>query len=222
MAGGEQPRVRRPPRAGRLDASTRCAPREQEDWFDPEGFLLAFDDDGLAGFCWTKVHPPHPPREPDALGEIYVIGADPRRQGIGLGRALTVGGLASLAERGHHASGCSSSTAPTTAAVGLYRALGFVTHRIDRAYGCDVDAAVDDRRTTRVRRDTAPRSTRSSPSWGEPRYRADQVWDALYRQQRRRSTTSPTLPARAARRARRRAARSRSTSSPRQTAARRA
>ena len=76
--------------------------REQSAWFEPEGFLLAFDDEGLAGFCWTKVHPADPPKEPDALGEIYVIGADPLRQGIGLGRALTVGGLASLAERGHH------------------------------------------------------------------------------------------------------------------------
>ena len=76
--------------------------REQEDWFDPEGFVLAFDADGLAGFCWTKVHPPQPPREPDALGEIYVIGADPSRHGRGLGRALTTAGLESLASARHH------------------------------------------------------------------------------------------------------------------------
>lgn len=114
--------------------------REQEDWFDPAGFVLAFDADGLAGFCWTKVHPPQPPREPAALGEIYVIGADPSRHGRGLGRALTTAGLASLAERGITV-GMLFVDADNEAAVGLYRALGFVTHRADRAYGRDVAAA---------------------------------------------------------------------------------
>jgi mycothiol synthase len=111
--------------------------REQSGWFEPEGFLLAFDDQGLAGFCWTKVHAADPPKEPDALGEIYVIGADPLRQGIGLGRALTVGGLASLAERGI-TMGMLFVDGANDAAVGLYRSLGFVTHRLDRAYGMDV------------------------------------------------------------------------------------
>jgi mycothiol synthase len=113
--------------------------REREEWFDAEGFVLAFDDDGLAGFCWTKVHPAQPPREPDALGEIYVIGADPSRHGRGLGRALTTAGLASLAERGITV-GMLYVDADNDAAVGLYRALGFVTHRTDRAYGRDVEA----------------------------------------------------------------------------------
>jgi mycothiol synthase len=112
--------------------------REQEDWFDPEGFVLAFDADGLAGFCWTKVHPPQPPREPDALGEIYVIGADPSRHGRGLGRALTTAGLESLATRGITV-GMLYVDADNEAAVGLYRALGFVTHRTDRAYGREVE-----------------------------------------------------------------------------------
>jgi mycothiol synthase len=113
--------------------------REQEDWFDPEGFVLAFDADGLAGFCWTKVHPAQPPREPDALGEIYVIGADPSRHRRGLGRALTTAGLESLAARGITV-GMLYVDADNDAAVGLYRALGFVTHRTDRAYGRDVEA----------------------------------------------------------------------------------
>jgi mycothiol synthase len=111
--------------------------REQEPWFDPDGFLLAFDADGLAGSCWTKVHPAQPPREPDALGEIYVIGADPSRHGRGLGRALTAGSLASLAARGVTV-GMLFVDAANVAAVGLYRALGFVTTRTDRAYGLEV------------------------------------------------------------------------------------
>lgn len=107
--------------------------REAEDWFDPEGFLLAFDRDGLAGSCWTKVHPARPPHEPVALGEIYVIGADPARHGSGLGRALTAGGLASLAARGI-TTGMLFVDAANQAALGLYTKLGFITHRVDRAY----------------------------------------------------------------------------------------
>jgi mycothiol synthase len=121
--------------------------REAEAWFDPSGFLLAFDttdaadgaDGALAGFCWTKVHPAHPPLEPDSLGEIYVIGVDPDRQGTGLGRALVVGGLDALAQRGI-THGMLFVDADNAAAVGLYTALGFTTHRLDRAYGCDVAA----------------------------------------------------------------------------------
>ena len=149
--------------------------REQEPWFDPDGFLLAFDADGLAGFCWTKVHPPQPPHEPDALGEIYVIGADPSRHGKGLGRALTAGGLQSLADRGITV-GMLFVDGANEAAVGLYRSLGFTTSRTDCAYGLEV--ACDARAT-------APRRAELEAllaEWGEPRYRADQVWDALYRQ----------------------------------------
>ena len=116
-----------------MDGRDAARPRAGA-WFDPEGFVLAFDADGLAGFCWTKVHPPQPPREPDALGEIYVIGADPSRHGRGLGRALTTAGLESLAGRGITV-GMLYVDADNDAAVGLYRALGFVTHRTDRAYG---------------------------------------------------------------------------------------
>ena len=111
--------------------------REQADWFDPDGFLLAFDGDGLAGFCWTKVHPADPPKAPVALGEIYAIGADPSRQGRGLGRALTVSGLESLAARGV-TMGMLFVDAANEAAVALYESLGFDTHRVDRAYALTV------------------------------------------------------------------------------------
>jgi mycothiol synthase len=111
--------------------------REREPWFDPAGFVLAFDAAGLAGFCWTKVHPAQPPREPVARGEIYVIGADPDRHGKGLGRALTTAGLERLADRGITV-GMLYVDGDNEAAVGLYRALGFTVHRADRAYGRDV------------------------------------------------------------------------------------
>lgn len=110
--------------------------RLAEPWFDPAGFLLAFDERGLAGFCWTKIHPPGPD-EPDALGEIFVIGVDPSRGGAGLGRALTVAGLASLAERGARV-GMLYVDGANEPALRLYRSLGFDIHRRDRAYARDV------------------------------------------------------------------------------------
>jgi mycothiol synthase len=109
--------------------------RMAEPWFDPKGFLLAADDDGLAGFCWTKVHPPTS-TDPE-LGEIFVIGVDPSRQGTGLGRALVVGGLTSLAERGVR-TGMLFVDAANQEAVGLYAAIGFTTARVDRAYQREV------------------------------------------------------------------------------------
>jgi len=115
------------------------AARTAESWFDPAGFLVADDGGHMAGFCWTKVHPPAPPHEPHALGEIYVIGVNPDDQGRGLGRALTVAGLDHLHGRGIDV-GMLFVDAANTPAVGLYRALGFVTSRIDRAYATDLDA----------------------------------------------------------------------------------
>jgi mycothiol synthase len=107
--------------------------REEEACFDPAGFLLAWRDDALAGFCWTRLHPAAPPHEPDALGEIYVIGVDPDHQGIGLGRALVAGGLGSLHDRGARVGMLFVDTA-NTAAIRLYEKLGFVATRVDRAY----------------------------------------------------------------------------------------
>jgi mycothiol synthase len=105
--------------------------RMAEPWFDPKGFLLAFDAHGLAGYCWTKLHPATD-ADPE-LGEIFVIGVHPSRQGTGLGRALVVGGLASLAERGVR-TGMLFVEGDNRAALRLYESLGFTTHRLDRAY----------------------------------------------------------------------------------------
>jgi mycothiol synthase len=113
--------------------------RMAEPWFDPAGFVLAFDAAGLAGFCWTKVHEAgdSDPR----LGEIFVIGVDPDRHGTGLGRALTVAGLEHLARDRHCSIGLLYVDGANTAALGLYRALGFRVHRTDRAYELTVAAS---------------------------------------------------------------------------------
>ena len=110
--------------------------RLAEPWFDPVGFLLAFDADGLAGFCWTKIHPPAP-GDTEPVGEIFVIGVDPARRGTGLGRALTVAGLRSLADRSVR-TGMLFVDGANDPALGLYRSLGFEVHRRDRAYAREV------------------------------------------------------------------------------------
>jgi mycothiol synthase len=114
------------PELGRVDQAQLDA-RTTEPWFDPAGFLLAWDDAGLAGFCWTKVH------QAEREGEIYAIGVDPDRQGTGLGRALTLGGLASLRERGVR-TGMLYVDGANVAAVRLYESIGFVVSARDRAY----------------------------------------------------------------------------------------
>jgi mycothiol synthase len=114
---------------------TILAGRLAEPWFDADGFLIADDDGAIAGFCWTKMHPAEPPHEPRALGEIYVIGVDPGHQGLGLGRSLVIAGLAYLHDERRIEVGMLYVDSINTAAVALYRALGFVTSRVDRSYG---------------------------------------------------------------------------------------
>jgi mycothiol synthase len=114
------------------------ARRMAEPWFDPTLFLLAFDADGLAGFNWMKIHDAHG-RDP-RLGEIFVIGVDPRVQGSGLGRALALAGLDATYRRGIE-TGSLFCAADNTGGLHLYESLGFTVHRTDRAYEVEVKSA---------------------------------------------------------------------------------
>ena len=113
--------------------------RMDEKWFDANGFLIHERDGRMAGFCWTKLHPrsiqssgkelsPAP-----LMGEIYVIAVDPDFHGLGLGHALTVAGLESLAARGAIV-GMLYVDADNDNAVRLYEKLGFVVARTDCLY----------------------------------------------------------------------------------------
>ncbi|WP_026553570.1 mycothiol synthase [Arthrobacter sp. H20] len=114
--------------------------RMAEDWFDPHGFLLAVREaDGhLLGFHWTKVHPrsgDHP-----AMGEVYVVGVTPEAQGMGLGKALTIAGIEHLHSLDLQAI-MLYVDADNTAAVALYRKLGFTRWDVDVMYAPQVAGA---------------------------------------------------------------------------------
>jgi mycothiol synthase len=111
--------------------------REQEPWFDPAGFLLAWRGDPdaggrLVGSHWTKVHAAGD-AGPEPVGEIYVLGIDPDAQGTGLGRALTDLGLAHLRGRGlaQVMLYVEEDNAP---AVALYERTGFRRWSVDVAW----------------------------------------------------------------------------------------
>ncbi|MBF0671968.1 MAG: mycothiol synthase [Salinibacterium sp.] len=103
--------------------------RMSEPWFEAGDFLLLRDGDGLAAFVWMKVE--------DGIGEFYVVGVDPSRQGGGLGRRLVEAGLARLVSRGIRTASLYVD-ADNTAAVRLYRGYGFGDHTIDVQYRREV------------------------------------------------------------------------------------
>lgn len=123
------------PEQGGWDLTT-LRRREQEPWFNPEGFLLYEEAGQLAGFCWTKVHSDLTP----PLGEIYVLAVDPDFQGHGLARPLLIAGLRWLADAGLTMAMLYVDST-NEAALALYRRLGFSVDHVDRAYVGDVAGA---------------------------------------------------------------------------------
>ncbi len=87
----------------------------------PNDVLLLRVDGEPAAYCWTRLE-----STPDgsALGIIWMIGSDPAKRGLGLGRAMINESIRTLKERG---AGAIELTvyADNDPAVGLYRSVGF-------------------------------------------------------------------------------------------------
>ncbi len=133
-------------RMTRRDLDQRIA----EPWFDETGFILIEDTrgpaPGLAASHWTKVEPvDNPPDLPDLPdlpeGEVYVVGVDPAYQGLGLGRTVTVLGLAHLRGRGL-SDAMLYVDADNQAAVATYSRLDFTRRAVDIMYSRTVHQPV--------------------------------------------------------------------------------
>ena len=110
---------------GRMTAADVRA-RMAEPWFDADGFFLVDDPEGrLVAFHWTKTE--------DGEGEVYVVGVDPDRQGLGLGKAATLLGLRHLARAGL-ARVTLYVDGDNAAALATYRRLGFERISLDVQY----------------------------------------------------------------------------------------
>jgi mycothiol synthase len=117
------------PEQGRLTLDD-LRQRERQPWFDPAGIFLAVRGDEVIGSHWTKVHV-----DDDGIpeiGEVYVIGIDPKEQGSGIGKALTLTGLRYLRDRGLDV--MLYVDADNQAAVAVYERVGFTVSRVDVMY----------------------------------------------------------------------------------------
>ena len=109
------------------------ARRTSMPWFDPGGVRTGWIDHRLVAFHWTKVHDTQAP-DGGAVGEIFVLAVDPAFLGRGLGRAIALEGLDYLYRHRHATRAILYVDSANTAAVNLYRRLGFATEHTDRAY----------------------------------------------------------------------------------------
>jgi mycothiol synthase len=103
---------------------------ESEHWFEAEDFLVLEDGDTMIGYCWLKVA--HSTGS-GTVGELYVVGVDPDRQGEGLGRTLVAAGLDRLDRRGVTTASLYVE-ADNVPALRLYESVGFAEHTVDIQY----------------------------------------------------------------------------------------
>ena len=115
--------------------------RTKEEWFDPQGFLIAEENGTMTGFCWTKIHGGHthkhshsePEHDHDPIGEIYIMGVDPKFAGKGIGKAVTIAGLRHMRYQGIF-SAMLYVDADNDSAIKLYQSLGFTEWGRDVLY----------------------------------------------------------------------------------------
>jgi mycothiol synthase len=107
--------------------------RMAEPWFDPEGFRLHHEGNELGAFCWTKIHNDTEP----AVGEIYVIAANPSMSGRGLGRRMAISGLHYIEQQGI-TEAMLYVDADNASALAMYTALGFTPHHEEHAFVGDI------------------------------------------------------------------------------------
>ena len=115
--------------------------RTKEEWFDPQGFLIAEENGEMTGFCWTKIHGGHTHKhshseaehDHDPIGEIYIMGVAPKFAGKGIGKAVTIAGLRYMRYQGIF-SAMLYVDADNVAAIKLYQSLGFTEWGRDVLY----------------------------------------------------------------------------------------
>jgi mycothiol synthase len=97
-----------------------------EPWFDADGLFIA-DQDGVVGFCWTRVHP-------GGDGEIFRIAVNPSHQCMAVGRGLRQAGFSYLDADPQVRRGVLWVDRSNTQAISLYRSLGMERERSIREF----------------------------------------------------------------------------------------
>ena len=107
--------------------------RMEQPWFDPEGLLLAHDDDSgrLLGYHWTKIERRDHGSAP--VGEVYALAVLPDAAGRGIGRALLAAGIRWMQHQGV-SEVILYVEAANARVVEMYRSANFVTVSSDASY----------------------------------------------------------------------------------------